>query len=180
MKKTKKWLSLVTLLLLGAFVIGVALPALASDKQPAAQGQNVQQRNATCVNNGQGNRYAGQKAQTMVKAIANISGKEVADVAAARQSGKSMQEIAKDYGVNEQELVDQVMAQNKERLQTRLDAGTITQEQYDACIDNMQERIKERLTRTTTGPANGAGGQRQGRGQGQCGGCPNPNQNQAQ
>ncbi len=184
--KIKSYFKVGVLVLLAVFVLGVAVPAMAgANNRVGAAGKY-------------GKAVVSRGAQTMVQSLAELSGKEVSDIQAQRHEGKSMIEIAKENGVDQEALVNTITKKNQEKLQTRLEEGTITQEQYDSCLQNMQqnikERIKERLERTETGgPGPGQGinqGQKHQRhggfkngaaaqgqkglncGQGNCGNCP--------
>lgn len=181
--KTKKYFRTGILVLLTVFVLGVAVPAMAGGNNPVA---TAGQCGKAAVSKG---------ARTMVATLAELTGKDVSEIQAQRQEGKSILDIAKANGVDEQTLVNKISTSNQERLKANLDAGSITHEQYDSCITNMQQNVKERLERTTTGgPGPGQGfnrGQKRGAGfrngaagqngwncgQGSCGNCPMLNNN---
>jgi hypothetical protein len=179
--KIKSFFKAGVLVLLAIFVLGVAVPAMAGANNPVGAAGKY---GKTAVSRG---------AQTMVQSLAELTGKDVSDIQAQRHEGKSIATIAKENGVDQDTLVNTITKRNQEKLQTRLEAGTITQEQYDSCLQNMQQNIKERSERTETGGPgpgqginqgqkhqrgggfkNGAVGQGQGLncGQGNCGNCP--------
>lgn len=183
--KTKKYFRAGILVLLAVFVLGAAVPAMAGGNNPVAAAGEY------------GKAAVSRGARTMVATLAELTGKDVSDIQVQRHGGKSILDIAKDSGVDEQTLVNKINQKNQERLKANLDAGNITQEQYDSCITNMQQNIKERLERSTTGgpgPGQGfnrgqnrQGGGRSGAaqnglncGQGSCGGCPMMNNGSAQ
>ncbi len=185
----KKLLQWGMLLMLSIFVLGIAIPAMAGTNNVGAAKQGGMKNRANalgianCIGNGQGSGNA-QAPQTMLKAVAELTNQDLATVMQERQSGKSLLDIAKEKGVTETALTDKVVADNQARLKGLLDAGTITQAQYDTCVSNMQTRVKENLERTTTGRANGKGqgtgmgqgrgnGKGQGAGMGQGRGCAN-------
>lgn len=179
--KIKGYFKAGVLVLLAVFVLGVAIPAMAGADNPV--------RTA-----GKYGKAAVSKGQTMVQSLAELTGKDVRDIQVQRHDGKSIAEIAKESGVDQEALINAVTEKNQEKLQTRLEAGSITQEQYDSCRQNMEQNIKERLERTETGgPGPGQGinqGQKHKRGggykngavgqdqkglncgQGNCGNCP--------
>ncbi|MGS0765581.1 hypothetical protein [Syntrophomonas curvata] len=157
--KTKKYVQASILALLAVFVLGVAVPAMAGGNNPAAAGEY-------------GKAGVSRGARTMVAALAELAGKDVSDVQAQRHGGKTILDIAKDNGIDEQTLVNQISARNQERLKANLDAGRITQEQYDSCMNNMQQNIKERLEGPESGRGccRGAGFRNGGAGQDGCNG----------
>lgn len=153
---SKKILKVAMLFILGVFILGTSLPVMAnvtSDTGTADRGSGL-----------------GMRAQTMVKALSDLTGMDINDIRAERQAGKSVLDIAQDKGIEEQVLKDKVTATNKARLQKMLNQGTITQDQYDTCIKQMEQRIEERLDRKDVGGygmAQGRGaGNKAGRGQG--------------
>ena len=180
--KIKSYFKAGVLILLAVFVLGVAVPAMAGANNPVGAAGKYGKAAVT------------KGARTMVQSIAELSGKDVSDIQAQRHEGKSIADIAEENGVDQDALVNTITKRNQEKLQTRLDEGTITQEQYDSCLQNMQQNIKERLERSTTsapGPGQGINqGQKQHRGggfkngvasqgqkglncgQGNCGNCP--------
>ncbi|MDD3269228.1 MAG: hypothetical protein PHX14_07895 [Syntrophomonadaceae bacterium] len=167
----KNLLRMGILLMLGILVIGIALPAMAG-----VTGSGNQQGKQQGLNNGvctfQGNMKGsgqGMQSQTMLKAVAELSGLNTEKIRENRQAGQSLLSIAKTNGVDETTLINKITTTNQARLKERLDAGSIDQAQYDSCLAQMNERIKERLNRSETGNANaGSGrGNRQG-GMGRC------------
>jgi hypothetical protein len=156
----KKFFQWGMLLMLSIFVLGAAIPVMAGTNNAGADRQagmrNRANASADFVGNyqGRGNVAA---PQTVLKAVAELTNQDLATVMQARRDGKSLLEIATDKGVTEAALTDKVVADNQARLKGLLDAGTITQAQYDTCIAQMQTKVKENLTRTTTGRENGKG-----------------------
>lgn len=150
---SKRWLRWSVLAVMGLLVLGAALPAMAAgDSSPQA---GLRQR-----------------AQSMIQALADLTGKDLSAIQAERQSGKSVVDIAVENGISEEKLTETITTANKSRLQALLEEGKITQAQYDTCLTQMDQRIQERMTSTSTGGGcrggNGPGlGNGQGRGQGQ-------------
>lgn len=164
------------LLMLGILVMGIALPAMAGVNGAGNQQANQQALNrqnngvCTCQGNMQGLKQGTQN-QTMLKAVAELSGLDVEKIRESRQDGQSLLSIAKANGVDETALINNITATNQTRLKERLDAGSIDQAQYDSCLSQMNERIKERLNRTETGNTNAQGGLGRGNRQGGMGRC---------
>ena len=153
--KIKSYFKVGVLVLLAVFVLGVAVPAMAGANNPV---EAVGKYGKAVVSRG---------AQTMVQSLAELSGKDVSDIQVQRREGKSIAEIAEENGVDQDTLVNTITEKNQGKLQTRLDAGTITQEQYDSCLQNMQQNIKERIKERSERTATGGPGPGQGMNQGQ-------------
>lgn len=159
--KTSKLTRPVVLALAAILILGLALPALAGVNQKSSP---------------VGPEFRGQRAQTMVKALADLTGQDLTAIQAERRAGKSIAEIATENGVSQEALVQKVTGQNQARLKARLDQGLIDQEQYDSCLQNMPTNLKQRMERTTAGNSDSNRGRGAGQGwHGQrtanCGGC---------
>jgi len=108
--------------------------------------------------------------------VASLTGKSVEDVQAARAQGTSFEKIAADAGVSAEKVVDTALDARKEVLDAKVKDGSITQEQADTALKNMDTRLTERVSSTAPG-CNGAGrggmggGAGMGRGRGGAGGC---------
>ena len=74
-----------------------------------------------------------------------------------RQSGKSLAEIAEEYGKSEDELKAFFTEEFTSRIGALLKDGTITQSQYDTMKSNFEGRIDEMINRTATGMPQWAG-----------------------
>lgn len=135
----------------------------------------------------QGMKAGQQCAQTALKAVADLTGLSTVDVQSQRVEGKSLAAIAEAKGVSEQNVIDKVIAERTATLEQLKADNKITAAQYQSCLDNMQDRVKANIERTTVGAGNGnqcgqGNGRMQGMGQGQgmgrgCGqnpaNCPN-------
>ncbi len=97
--------------------------------------------------------------------VADLLGLSHDEIHELRLEGQSMVEIAAAQGVSEAELVAAILADKTEVLQARVAEGTITQEQADLMLQQMEERTVLAVNRTTTGPAEWRGS---GAGYGQC------------
>ncbi|MFC2040518.1 hypothetical protein ACFLTW_05060 [Chloroflexota bacterium] len=94
----------------------------------------------------------GPRAAFGLGAVTDLVGLTPEEVAAERQAGKSLVDIAADNGVGEDELVAAVMAVKTEAVQAKVEAGVITQDQADLILARMQERTVEAVNRTEVGP----------------------------
>ena len=106
------------------------------------------------------------------EAVTNLLGMTEDEIQALRQQGQSLVQIAATKGVTEEKLVDAIMAYKTTEVQSRVTAGTLTQEQADLMLQNMEQATTQAVNRTSTGPLGGQGmGQRgSGNGTGNCGG----------
>jgi uncharacterized membrane protein YgcG len=100
--------------------------------------------------------------------VAKLTGSDVADVQTAREAGTSFADIAKDKGVSAETVVDEALKARKELLDAKVADGSITQEQADAALANMETRLTDRVT-STDARTGGQGGGRRGGGGGNCG-----------
>ncbi len=98
--------------------------------------------------------------------VANLLGISTGDVAAQRQEGQSLVQIAQAKGVDETKLIDTILASRKATLDAQVKAGTITQAQADLMLSRMQTQVKTAVERTTVGPMGQASGAGLGMGQG--------------
>lgn len=162
----KRWsksiVLVLSLLLLAGLVTSVS----------AANGADNSQGNALC----QGIRAGRQHAQNALKAVADLTGLNIADIRSQRAEGKSLAAIAESKDVSEQEVIDKVVAERTAALNQLKADNKITEAQYENCLNNMQERIKANIERTTVGGngrqmKNGTGRQGAGQGQGMGGAC---------
>ncbi len=159
----KRWTKFLVLAMSLLLVGGMVISAAAADTDTTATGL-IQQ----------GIRAGQQRAQTALNAVADLTGLSTDDIRTQRATGNSLADIATDKGVSEQAVIDKVVAERTAVLDQLKADNKITAEQYNACISNMQDRIKANVERTTVGPNNGnqgmgcmrGAGQGQGAGQG--------------
>ena len=164
MKRKVKLLAIsLTLAVMAALGIGAGVYAATPDA-PAA---------ATCPcggngGNGNGGGWLGVSTQDVV---AKLLGMTPEQLAAERQKGQSLVQIAATKKVTQQQLVDAIMAAKKAALDARVKAGTLTQERATFMLQQMEKATTEAVTRTTVGPpaGRGNGGAGQGWGQGRGG-----------
>lgn len=84
-----------------------------------------------------------------VSELLGLTHEEICD---QRSEGKSLVEIAADQGISEDELVAAIIAEKTEAVQSRVDDGTLTQEQADLMLQQMEERTELAVNRTDIGP----------------------------
>ncbi|HRW13392.1 MAG TPA: hypothetical protein P5549_09735 [Syntrophomonas sp.] len=153
---TKLWVLGMALLLVG----GMAFSAVAADSNNTTTGLLQQ-----------GIKAGQQRAQTALKAVVELTGLSADEVRAQRAAGSSLAGIAVDKGISEQTVIDKVAAERTAVLDQLKADNKITADQYNACVTNMQAKIKANIERTGIGPANGGQGQggayMRGAGQGQ-------------
>lgn len=104
---------------------------------------------------------------SMKSVVADFLGLSEEEFVAARQSGKSVVDIAAEKGITKQELTDKVIEERTAVLNQLVAEEKITQEQANLCIENMKARVESNLERNSTGnPWQGKQGRGLGQGQG--------------
>lgn len=163
MSRRKK--TIVTAVLAAVLALAVAVPAFAAtESTPAAPTDTA----ACGIGNG-GMRGLGAGGQMSV-AVAELLGMEPADLQAARQDGQSLADIAQSKGISAETLTSGMLEAHKAALADAVADGRITQERADLMLQNMSERIADRIDDTEVGPPAGRGGHGRG-GQGGYGDC---------
>jgi hypothetical protein len=168
---SKKWLGAIGVALVAALALGGAATAFAATAEdaPAAAATGA------CgygLRMGAAVRDAGGR---LADVVAELTGTSVEDVQAARQDGASFAEIAEASGVAADDVVAEALAVRKALLDAKVADGTITQEQADAILAQIEDRLTERVESTApgctgAGMGGGMGGRGAGRGAGM-GGC---------
>ena len=126
----------------------------------AAAGPTPTPGTAVCCDIGGGFRFGG---AAVDEAVTKLLGMTEDQIHALRLEGKSLAQIAATKNVTEKQLVDAIMAYKKTQVQARVTAKTMTQEQANLVLAQMQQMTVRTVNRTTTGPMGGAGyGQRGG------------------
>lgn len=99
--------------------------------------------------------------------VASLLGMSLTDLQTARQSGKSLAEIAADKGINRDTLVAGMLKAHQEALAARVADGSLTPAQADQMLASMKTRIEAMVDVKAVGPAaGGRGGFGRGRGRG--------------
>ncbi|MDZ4655912.1 MAG: hypothetical protein U1F44_08565 [Coriobacteriia bacterium] len=151
MKKSKS-LVLVTAGLVAGLVLGsVSLAAAAPADYAPTNGV------AACgLQIGQSLRDAGGR---LIDILADLTGLSTDEIAAERADGKSIATIAEENGIDSGAVVGEALSLREELLNERVADGTLTQEQADAMLAQMTERLDERVDTTEVGPPSWSGGQ---------------------
>jgi hypothetical protein len=89
-------------------------------------------------------------------AAAKAIGISADDLRTALQGGRTLAQVAKDKGVDQATLVDELVTAAKARLADDVKAGRISQAQSDQLTADLKTRITEQVT--STRPAGGPGG----------------------
>lgn len=130
---------------LAATMVGTALAA--GPVQPGTCG--------TCDGTGIGVGRANITWAGLPDAVTQLLGMDADAIHAERLSGKSLAAIAAEKGISKETLVATIVDAKREAVSEAVQAGTITQEQADYMLQQMEERIPLMVDRTTVGPVNG-------------------------
>lgn len=144
--KVRGWLAAAAAMaLLGGFLLaGVpSLKALAAIYTPAGQAVQGVFHGGSGMHMGCGIDCAD---------IADFLGISREDFASARQSGKSIVQIAGEKSISEEQLVDFLTQKVNANIDQKVAAGKINGEQAEKLKQSMAERVKDDLNRTDTGP----------------------------
>ena len=139
---------------LAATMVGTALAA--GPTPPGSYG--------ACDGTGMGVGHARVTWAGLPDAVAQLLGMDSESIQAERLSGKSLVAIAAEKGISKETLVATIVDARQEAVSAAVAAGTITQEQADLMLQQMESRIPLMVERTTTGPAFGQPGGRMGAG----------------
>jgi len=107
-----------------------------------------------------GNRYGAVSEIT----VSDLLGMTAEELHALRLEGNSLAAIAESKGITVDELVAAIMAAKTDAVEARVAAGTLTREQADLMLQQMNQRTIEAVNRTATGPAEWSMGARGGNG----------------
>lgn len=91
--------------------------------------------------------------------VSDLLGLTPEEILAQRQEGNSLVEIAATQGINEDALVEAILAGRADAMQQGIDAGYFTDEQVDEMLEWMEQNVRQSVNRTDFGPPeNGATG----------------------
>lgn len=152
--KAAAWIvaALVLGLVTGGVVTGGAAPAPEASATAMGQGLGLKM--------GAAMRDAGGRLSDVV---AKLTGQEAAEIVEQRQAGTSFADIAAKYDVTGDQVVAEAIEVRKQMLDSKVDAGALTQDQATAALDRMKTRLTERVEATDES-CTGAGGGGMGRG----------------
>lgn len=91
------------------------------------------------------------------EAICNLLGLTTQQIQVLRHEGQSLVQIAATKGISQQQLIDAIMVERKATIQERVTDGSLTQEQANIMLQQMEQNIIRAITRTTVGKPEWAG-----------------------
>lgn len=94
----------------------------------------------------------------MWDSVAKFLGMDAAALRSERETGKSIEQIAKEKGKSEKEVTSYIVSQHKARLDQLVKEGTLTPEQASAREEFLKDRIKNQIKREGYGPGMGGCG----------------------
>jgi hypothetical protein len=100
-----------------------------------------------------GQHFAG----TMPAVIAEALGMTVEELQTARQDGKSLADIATDKGVQEKDLLAAMIQSKKVEFEKLVKDGTMTKDQMDQMLKNMETMMETAIQQKNFGMINGMG-----------------------
>ncbi len=86
------------------------------------------------------------------EAVSDLLGLTHEEMETLRHEGKRMVEIAAAQGIDEDTLVEFIMATKRDVLQQRVADGTLTAERVENMLQQMEQRTRQAVNRTETGP----------------------------
>ena len=91
--------------------------------------------------------HHGQRGDRGAQAVetAGLLGIEVDELRTALHDGDTLAEVAEANGVDPQTIIDAKVDSATERIQAKVDAGDITQEQADEKLADLEERVTTRV-----------------------------------
>jgi uncharacterized protein (DUF433 family) len=79
----------------------------------------------------------------VIGAAAEAMGIEPAELTRALREGWTIADVAEENEVDVQDVVDAIVASERERLEDAIDAGRLTKRQADAIADDLDERVTD-------------------------------------
>jgi len=96
--------------------------------------------------------------QNAMDVVAQLLNMTQAQIAAERQAGKSLAQIAQDKGVTRDTLINTIVNAKVAVINQWVSDGRLTQAQADLMIQNIRTQVSQMVDRTDVGPADGRGG----------------------
>jgi hypothetical protein len=107
-------------------------------------------------NNSSGNSY-GQGGGSVLDEVSQLLGLTPEQIKEQRQAGQSLAQIAAARNINEEALVNAILAGRQAAILKLVEAGTLSQDQADQRLALMQERVRLAVNRSAVGPPDWAG-----------------------
>ncbi|MDI6716099.1 MAG: hypothetical protein QME63_04045 [Actinomycetota bacterium] len=84
--------------------------------------------------------------------LAKVLGLKPEDIIKKRSSGKSLADIAKEQGVDENKVIDTLLSQREKLLDEKVKAGYITEDQKRQILEGMRARLESQIKNSSIGP----------------------------
>jgi hypothetical protein len=111
---------------------------------------------------------------SMAQSLAELFGMSTDELSQARQDGKTLNDLAEDKGLSEDQVLDTILQTRKQALQQAVEEGSLSQEQADSMLERMEGRMKNSLDQPAGPGAGGCSGPGGGPGAGAGAGCGGP------
>ena len=148
-----KWF--IGLVMAGVLVLAIAVPALAAG--PNGTGTPAPSAAIPPCGNCNGADYGQGFGGGMDDVVTRLLGLTEEQIQEQRQAGKSLVQIAATKNVSEDALITAIIADRKADLDKLVADKKITQAQADQMLNQMKDRVKIMVNRTTVGPPEWAG-----------------------
>jgi len=138
-----------------AVVAALAFGAATFAAGPANPGTSA----TNTANCGMGYGRNGWLGEASITAVSQLLGMTADEIQALRLEGKSLVEIAGTRNVTQEQLVAAIVAAKTAEIQNRVAAGTLTQQQANIMLQNMEQNTIQAVNRVSVGPfGNGGNG----------------------
>ncbi|TEB06190.1 hypothetical protein Psch_03234 [Pelotomaculum schinkii] len=126
-------------------------------QQQPVQQQPVQQQQPPIEQFAQGGQMCEATGGNLISQVAAILDVDEQTIIAALQSGQTLVEIAEDYDVSEDELLEQLEELQSDAIDDAVDAGILTDDQADTLKEQLSERLEQIVEGINTMPNNNVG-----------------------
>lgn len=116
----------------GAMGLGTVVGAVVFAPDASLAGAPPIERETVCIG-----------ASGVIAAVAEAIGIEPAALTRALREGRTIADLAEENEVDVQDVVDAIVASERERLEDAIDAGRLTERQTDAIADDLEERVTD-------------------------------------
>ena len=148
-----KWF--IGLVVAGVLMLAIAVPALAAG--PNGTGTPAPSAAIPPCGNCNGADYGQGFGGGMDDVVTRLLGLTEEQIQEQRQAGKSLVQIAATKNVSEDALITAIIADRKADLDKLVADKKITQAQADQMLNQMKDRVKVMVNRTTVGPPDWSG-----------------------